>query len=271
MTDYGDMACPAFLFHALVLRDFVIAALWLKLNTMERLPRWLKEPMLCPICAVRETDVHVLSQCKYLCLAAKVVAQCFDDVMVRQVTYTPVHLLKCAPDVLLGSPLATVLWSARWASWRVRCLVRASRGALLLHAMWSLFFKYWCHMLGQVSAMHGGDFSGYIREFLHALESLDDSGRLKHPRALISLSPPPTKAHVKAQNRRDNKEERLQRQLPLINSFLQQGYTAIYTDGSSKHYDVIGWVGGFGAFVHTERPLSYSHPPPAECHQTNNG
>ena len=34
---------------------------------------------------------------------------------------------------------------------------------------------------------------------------------------------------------------------------------------------MIGWVGGFGVFVHTERPLSYSHPVPAECRQTNNG
>ena len=56
-----------------VLRDVVKAALWLKLNTMERLHPWLQEPMLCPICAVRETHIHVLSQCKYLCLAAKVV------------------------------------------------------------------------------------------------------------------------------------------------------------------------------------------------------
>ena len=166
--------------------------------------------------------------CKYLCLAAKVVAQCFDDVTVRQVVYTPVQLLNCAPDVLVGSLLATFLWSARWASWRVRCLVRASPGVVLPHAMWPSFLKYWCHMLGQVSAMHGGDFGGHIREFLHALESLDDSGRLKHPRALISLSPPPTKAQVKAQKRKDNKEERLQRQLPLlINWFLQQAYTAI--------------------------------------------
>ena len=85
------------------------------------------------------------------------------------------------------------------------------------------------------------------------------------------MSPPPTKAQVKAQKRRDNKEERLRRQLPLINWCLQQGYTAIYTDGSSKYYDVIGWVGGFGVFLHTERPLSYSHPVHAECRQTNNG
>ena len=126
-------------------------------------------------------------------------------------------------------------------------------------------------MLGQVSSMHGGDFGGHICEFLHALESLDDSGHLKHPRALVSLSPPPTKAQVKAQKRSDNKEERLQRQLPLINLFLQQGDTATYIDGSSNHYDMIGWVGGFVVFVHTERPLSNSHPVPAECHQTNSG
>ena len=92
-----------------VLRDFVKAALWLKLKTMETLHPWLQEPMLCPICAVCETHTHVLSQCKYLCLAAKVVAQCFDDVTVRQVVYTPVQLLNCALDVLPGSPLATVL------------------------------------------------------------------------------------------------------------------------------------------------------------------
>ena len=123
--------------------------------------------------------------------------------------------------------------------------------------------------------MHGGDFGRHICEFLHSPESLDDSGRLKHPRALIFLSPPPTKAQVKAQvkaqKRKDNKEQHLQRQLPLINWFLQQGYAPIYIDGCSKHYDVMGWVGDFGVFVHTERPLSYSHPVPAECRQTNNG
>ena len=46
--------------------------------------------------------------------------------------------------------------------------------------------------------MHGGGFGGNFHEFLHALESLDGNGRLKHPRTLISLSPPPTKAQVKA-------------------------------------------------------------------------
>ena len=109
---------------------------------MEWLHPWLQEPMLCLICAVRETHTHVLSQCKSLCLAAKVVAQSFDDVTVRQVVYTPVQLLNSALDVLLGSLLATVLWCARWASWRVRCLVRASRGAMLPHTMWSSFLKY---------------------------------------------------------------------------------------------------------------------------------
>ena len=65
-------------------------------------------------------------------------------------------------------------------------------------------------MLGLVSPMHEDSFGGDITEFLHALESLDDSGILKHPRGLISLQPPLTKSHVKGQKRQNNKDERLQ-------------------------------------------------------------
>ena len=66
-----------------VVRDFVKAVLWLKIKTLERLHPWLQEPTLCPICAMRETHAHVLSKCKYLCFAAKVGPQCFDDMTVR--------------------------------------------------------------------------------------------------------------------------------------------------------------------------------------------
>ena len=120
-------------------------------------------------------------------------------------------------------------------------------------------------MLGLVSSMHEDLFGSHITEFLHPLESLDDNGTLKHPRVLISLQPPLTKSQLKAQKCQSNQEEHLQQQLPLINWFMQQGYVAIYTDGSSKHCDVIGWVGGFGVFVHRERPLTYAYAVPREC------
>ena len=68
--------------------------------------------MLCPIFALRETPIHVLCQCKYLCFVAKVVNQCFDNLTVRQVMYKPVHLINPAPYVLLLSFLAMVTWSS---------------------------------------------------------------------------------------------------------------------------------------------------------------
>ena len=43
-----------------ILRDFVKESLWLKLKTMERLHPWLREPMLCPIGAVKETHEQPL-------------------------------------------------------------------------------------------------------------------------------------------------------------------------------------------------------------------
>ena len=65
-----------------------------------------------------------------------------------------------------------------------------------------------------VSSMHEDSFGSHIIEFLHALESSDDGGTLKHPRVLISLQPPLTKSQVKAQKHQGNKEERLQQQPP---------------------------------------------------------
>ena len=254
-----------------ILRAFVKESLWLKLKTMERLHPCFREPMLCPICAVKETHEHVLSQCKYLCLAAKIVSQCFADVTVPDVLYTPFELLAAPPVSLLQSSLSVVLWAARWASWRVRCLVRVRRGSVLPHAMWSYFIGYWRHMLGLVSSMHEDLFGSHNIEYLHALESLDDTRTLKHPGILISLQPHLTKSQVKAQQRQSNKEERLHQQLPLIGWFLQQGYVAIYANGYSKHYDMIRWVGGFGICVHTEKPLIYAYPVPRECRQTSNG
>ena len=166
---------------------------------MVRLHPWLREPMLCPICAVKETHEHVLSQCEYLCLTAKIVSKCFADVTVRRVMYMPFELLVASPVIVLQSSLSAVLWAAHWASWRVRCLVRVRRGSVLPHAMWSYFIGYWWHMLGLVSSMHEDSFGSHIGEFLHALESLDDSGTLKHPRVSILLQAPLTKSRVKAQ------------------------------------------------------------------------
>ena len=34
---------------------------------------------------------------------------------------------------------------------------------------------------------------------------------------------------------------------------------------------MIGVVGGFGKYVHTEQPLTYAYPVPRVCRQTNNG
>ena len=164
----------------LILRDFVKESLWLKLKTMEGLHPRVREPMLCPICAVKETHEHVLSQCKYLCLVAKIVSQFFADVTVRDVLYTPFGLLAASPVILLQSSLSVVFWAARWASWRLRCLVRVRRGGVQPHAMWSYFIGYWPYMLGVVSSMHEDWFGCHITELLHALESLNDSGTLKH-------------------------------------------------------------------------------------------
>ena len=51
--------------------------------------------------------------------------------MVREVLYTPFELLAASPVILLQSSLSVVLWAARWATWRVRCLVRVTRGGVL--------------------------------------------------------------------------------------------------------------------------------------------
>ena len=110
-------------------------------------------------------------------------------------------------------------------------------------------------MIRCVASFHDQQYKTHLHDFLHAFESLEDNGTLKHPLVLVELSQPLTKAQIRAKKRKANQEDRLQQELQRLNWFLSQGYVLVYTDGSSKRYDLVGWVGGFGIFVAPPPPF----------------
>ena len=251
--------------------EFAHQALWRKLRTLPRLQPWLHEPGLCPICNTPETHEHVLTECKYLKIAVKVISQCFADYRHGDDTLSLPQLTNSPPDVLLSAPVGPVVWFARWASWQVRCIVRSSRDTVLPHTLWSHFLSRWVFMIRCVASFHDQQYKAHLHYFLHALESLEDNGTLKHPLALVELSQPLTKAQIKAKKRKANKEDKLQQELQRLNWFLSQGYVLVYTDGSSKRYDLVGWVGGFGIFVGSPHSVRCALPIPREFRRTNDG
>ena len=92
-----------------VLFEFAHQALWRKLRTLPRLQPWLHEPGLCPICNTPETYEHVLTECKYLKIAVKVISQCFADYRHGDDTLSLPQLLNSPPDVVLSAPVGPVV------------------------------------------------------------------------------------------------------------------------------------------------------------------
>ena len=96
-----------------------------------------------------------------------------------------------------------------WASWQVRCIVRSSRNTVVPHTLWSHFLSRLVFMIRRVASFHDQQYKAHLHDFLHALESFEDNGTLKHPMVLVELSEPVTKAQIRATRRKANKEERL--------------------------------------------------------------
>ena len=72
-------------------------------------------------------------------------------------------------------------------------------------------------MIRSVASFHDQQHKAHLHGFLHALESLEDNGTLKHPLVLLELSRPLTKAHMRAKKRKANKEDSLQQELQRLN------------------------------------------------------
>ena len=107
-----------------------------------------------------------------------------------------------------------------------------------------------------------------IKLFIAGIESLQH-GALAHPSLIITPPPPPPPpAAAKAQRRLERKQERASKLEQLLPTLSNEGYTLVFTDGSSELVPGIGRVAGYGIF--SSDLLSISAYVPVHLRQTNN-
>ena len=89
-----------------------------------------------------------------------------------------------------------------------------------------------------------------------------------HPSSSPPPPPPPPPAAAKAQRRLERKQERASELEQLLPTLSNEGYTLVFTDGSSELVPGIGRVAGYGIF--SSDLLSISAYVPVHLRQTNN-
>ena len=65
----------------------------------------------------------------------------------------------------------------------------------------------------------------------------------------IPPTPPPTGAQLKAKRHLDKKLWSLVKLNTHLDELSARGYVLVFSNGSSEHFDSVGWVGGYGIFV----------------------
>ena len=73
----------------------------------------------------------------------------------------------------------------------------------------------------------------------------------------------------RSKRRKLNKEARVAPALTRLQPYLSGEWLVFYTDGSSVHMDVVGWVGGFGVYCPQLR-IKHAMPNPQGERQTDN-
>ena len=92
---------------------------------------------------------------------------------------------------------------------------------------------------------------------------------LQHPHLQITPpTPPPSKKQQKETARRLCKQQRAAELEGVFDSLTTDGYTLVFTDGSSAETEGVGQVAGYGIYAHPD--ISISAYVPVHLRQTNN-
>ena len=102
-----------------------------------------------------------------------------------------------------------------------------------------------------------------------ALQSLLHDGVLQHPHLRVTPpTPPPSKKQRKETARRLRKQQRAAELEGIFDTLSADGYTLVFTDGSSAETEGVGRVAGYGIYAHPD--ISISAYVPVHFRQTNN-
>ena len=248
-------------------KDTVRVALWRKLPVGDRLRNWKPNGTQCPLDGGLETVEHSLGLCKYLPFVFGTVDKCFplyeaDGKVVSGVR----EILNDHPGESLLLPAGLLAWSGILANWDLRCQVKFQGS----DPGWHRFLSTWILRLSRWQLLPRTPLpTDQLALFLDALIALRDKGVLDYPTLRPQpATPPPTRAEWRREAKHKRKMDCLGSVVRTIANLEGQGYTIVFTDGSSKKFSGVGWVGGFG--VYSSSLISCSAPLPPEARQTIN-
>ena len=246
-------------------KDFIRQVLWLRLPVGERQKDWKPDDVWCPIDGELETIDHARTECSLLKVAFDTIAKCFPTATVEE---RPTALLSSSLHLSFQCPTGLLAWAAVYANWQVRQKKKYQRQ---YSATWSRFVSIWIATLKLwatcPSSIPISDHDLHL--FIGALQSLLHDGVLQHPHLRVTPpTPPPSKKQRKETARRLRKQQRAAELEGIFDTLSADGYTLVFTDGSSAETEGVGRVAGYGIYAHPD--ISISAYVPVHFRQTNN-
>ena len=246
-------------------KDFIRQVLWLRLPVGERQKDWKPDDVWCPIDGELETIDHARTECSLLKVAFDTISKCFPTATVEE---RPTALLSSFLQFSFQCPTGFLAWAAVYANWQVRQKKKYQRQ---YSATWSRFVSIWIATLKLwatcPSSIPISDHDLHL--FIGALQSLLHDGVLQHPHLRVTPpTPPPSKKQRKETARRLRKQQRAAELEGIFDTLSADGYTLVFTDGSSAETEGVGRVAGYGIYAHPD--ISISAYVPVHFRQTNN-
>ena len=246
-------------------KDFMRQVLWLRLPVGERQKDWKPDDVWCPIDGELETIDHARTECSLLKVAFDTISKCFPTATVEE---RPTALLSSFLQFSFQCPTGFLAWAAVYANWKVRQKEKYQRQ---YSATWSRFVSIWIATLKLwatcPSSIPISDHDLHL--FIGALQSLLHDGVLQHPHLRVTPpTPPPSKKQRKETARRLRKQQRAAELEGIFDTLSADGYTLVFTDGSSAETEGVGRVAGYGIYAHPD--ISISAYVPVHFRQTNN-
>ena len=240
-------------------KDFIRQVLWLHLPVGEGQKEWKPDDVWCPIDCELETIDHARTECPLLKVAFNTIAKCFSTATAEE---CPTALLFSSLQFSYQCPSGFLAWAAVHANWQVRQKKKHQRQYA---ATWTRFVSIWIATCPFNIPISDHDLHFFIR----ALQSLLHDGVLQHPHLRVTPpTPPPSKKQQKETARRLRKQQRAAELEGVFETLTADGYTLVFTDGSSAETEGVGRVAGYGIYAHPD--INISAYVPVHFRQTNN-
>ena len=246
-------------------KDFIRQVLWLRLPVGERQKEWKPDDVWCPIDGELETIDHARTECSLLKVAFNTIAKCFPTATAEE---CPTALLSSSLQFSFQCPTGFLAWAAVYANWQVRQKKKRQRQYA---ATWTRFASIWIATLKlwATCPLNIPISDHDLHLFMRALQSLLHDGVLQHPHLRVTPpTPPPSKKQQRETARRLRKQQRAAELEGVFDTLTADGYTLVFTDGSSVKTEGVGRVVGYGIYAHPD--ISISAYVPVHFRQTNN-